>query len=234
MAELLADGGCILFSQTTQPDDILARRGGWWYIAPRNGHVSVYTEETLAIMGRMIGLKFYCGDTVFGYSDRYVSPPAQLGLANIGPSFDVLRLYAPTQSFNSAITFPSPADIWWHEVETVAEGTKLRWTGSSDLFWRISWRDVKRLQLRVPWLAEARAGFAAESSLTVEGIEVPTTLSRGEITGEFETEGRESAVVRLCTPEPIRDLLLGRKVGLAVPMARERPEDAAESDRSRR
>ena len=221
MAGMLAEGGCILFSQTPQPDDILTRRGSWWYLAPRNGHVSVYTEETLAIMGRLLGLKFYRGDTVFGYSDRYVSPPAQVGLTSIGPSFEVLRLHAPAQPSDSAIAFASPADIWWHKIETGEDDTRLRWTGRGDLSWRITWRDVSRLQLRVPYLAEARPGFAAESLLTLDGAGAPTMLSRGEITAEFDTRGREKGIVRLRTPKPVDDFLLQRNVGLAVPLGYE-------------
>jgi SAM-dependent methyltransferase len=222
MAGLMADGGCILFSQTTQPDDILARRSGWWYLAPRNGHISVYTEETLVVMGRLTGLRFYRGDTVFGYADRQVSPIALLGLNSIGPAFEVVRLSPPSNPPAVDIAFPTPNDIWWHKTEC-AENARFRWTGRGELSWKVRWRDVSLLQLRVPYVAEGRPGFAAECTLTLDGVAAPTRMSRGEITAEFEVDGRDTGVVRLMTPEPVHDLLMGRKIGLAVPCSPQSP-----------
>jgi 2-polyprenyl-6-hydroxyphenyl methylase/3-demethylubiquinone-9 3-methyltransferase len=217
MIGLMAEGGCILFSQTVQPDDILSRRGGWWYLGPRNGHVSTYAEETLVVMGRMLGLQFYRGDTVFGYAGRSLSAAAQLALRSIGPSFSVARLFAPSTLPDSAIAFPAPRDIWWHKVES-DEVTRFRWTGPARAAWRVKWQDVARLQVRVPYVAETQPDFAAGCSLTLDGVAQPTRLSRNEVTAEFDVEGRTHGTVQLHTPEPIDDLLLQRKTGLAVPL----------------
>ena len=47
MVSLLADSGIILFSTLFQPDDIRRLGMGWWYVAPRNGHVSLFTPESV-------------------------------------------------------------------------------------------------------------------------------------------------------------------------------------------
>jgi 2-polyprenyl-6-hydroxyphenyl methylase/3-demethylubiquinone-9 3-methyltransferase len=44
---LLSPRGCALFSTEIQPPDIASLRGDWWYIGPRNGHVSLYSEASL-------------------------------------------------------------------------------------------------------------------------------------------------------------------------------------------
>jgi 2-polyprenyl-6-hydroxyphenyl methylase/3-demethylubiquinone-9 3-methyltransferase len=48
MAGLMKDEGAILFSTLLQPEDILREGLGWWYAAPRNGHISLYTTAALA------------------------------------------------------------------------------------------------------------------------------------------------------------------------------------------
>jgi 2-polyprenyl-6-hydroxyphenyl methylase/3-demethylubiquinone-9 3-methyltransferase len=47
MASLLADPGIILFSTLLQPGEIQKLGTSWWYLAPRNGHVSIFTTESL-------------------------------------------------------------------------------------------------------------------------------------------------------------------------------------------
>ena len=47
IAELLAPGGMVLFSTLVQPAEFGALGVGWWYVGPRNGHVSVSSGEAL-------------------------------------------------------------------------------------------------------------------------------------------------------------------------------------------
>jgi 2-polyprenyl-6-hydroxyphenyl methylase/3-demethylubiquinone-9 3-methyltransferase len=47
MSDLLMDPGLILFSTLVQPADIDQQRLNWWYAAPRNGHVSLYSKASL-------------------------------------------------------------------------------------------------------------------------------------------------------------------------------------------
>lgn len=39
-----------------QPADILKLRMGWWYIGPRNGHVTLFTRPALSLLWRRHGL----------------------------------------------------------------------------------------------------------------------------------------------------------------------------------
>jgi len=55
MNECLADPGLIIFSTLVQPADIDAQGLNWWYAGPRNGHVSLYSKMSLAVLGQRHG-----------------------------------------------------------------------------------------------------------------------------------------------------------------------------------
>jgi 2-polyprenyl-6-hydroxyphenyl methylase/3-demethylubiquinone-9 3-methyltransferase len=55
MSELLTDDGLILFSTLIQPADIDQQGLNWWYAAPRNAHVSLYTKQSLAMLVQPLG-----------------------------------------------------------------------------------------------------------------------------------------------------------------------------------
>lgn len=48
IAGKLADPGLVLFSTLLQPDNIKQLGTNWWYIGPRNGHVSMFSRDALA------------------------------------------------------------------------------------------------------------------------------------------------------------------------------------------
>jgi hypothetical protein len=56
MKRLLTDDGVILFSTLTQPADFDDLGLRWWYVGPRNGHVSIYSRRALAILFQQSGL----------------------------------------------------------------------------------------------------------------------------------------------------------------------------------
>ncbi len=47
---LLTDQGAILFSTLLQPESFDRIGLTWWYAAPRNGHVSLYSQQSLALL----------------------------------------------------------------------------------------------------------------------------------------------------------------------------------------
>lgn len=59
MCDLLAEDGIILFSTLTQPADFDQQRLHWWYAGPRNGHVSLYSRESLTILFQQLGLQLF-------------------------------------------------------------------------------------------------------------------------------------------------------------------------------
>ena len=57
LASLVEEDGMVLFS-TLLSDGILARnqRVQWWYASPRNGHISLFSRRSLALLGEKEGL----------------------------------------------------------------------------------------------------------------------------------------------------------------------------------
>lgn len=45
--QFAAEPGIIFFTTTLQPADIEKQRLNWWYAAPRNGHVSLFSQDAL-------------------------------------------------------------------------------------------------------------------------------------------------------------------------------------------
>jgi SAM-dependent methyltransferase len=221
MVSCLQPDGCILLSQTLQPDNMLSIRGNWWYLAPRNGHLSTFTEEALELLGREHGFLFYRGDTVYGFAGPSPSRFAQVALASIGPSFSTLRLFAPATLPNITIVSPDRNRVVWHRTETLG-ARHVRWTGSyRRLQWRAKWSPVMRMRIHIPMLQEVVPGFAGGCKLSLDGVEAPVMLIRGELAAEFDVHGKISGDIQLLTPEPISvATAAGRALGVAIPVER--------------
>lgn len=59
LSSLLADDGIILFSTLVSDGNIKPRqRLTWWYAAPRNGHISLFSSHSLALLGAQEGFSF--------------------------------------------------------------------------------------------------------------------------------------------------------------------------------
>jgi SAM-dependent methyltransferase len=202
MRRCLRDDGCIIFSQTVQPPDILSVRGSWWYLAPRNGHVSTYSEEALVELGRRHALVLHRGANVYAFAPRHPSSFAARALGNVGPPFTTLRLLAPQAMADTAIMFPSREQTYWHPAED--DGIwRYRWTGARSLLWNGRWGPVASLQVRIPVVQEVTPDFAARCELEVGGDRKPAVRDRGELVADFDVQGRTSGPIALHTPDPI-------------------------------
>jgi 2-polyprenyl-6-hydroxyphenyl methylase/3-demethylubiquinone-9 3-methyltransferase len=64
IASLTADDGAVLFATLVQPPEFATIGLGWWYVGPRNGHVTLYSRQALArLWGRF-------GFTVGSFNDN--------------------------------------------------------------------------------------------------------------------------------------------------------------------
>jgi 2-polyprenyl-6-hydroxyphenyl methylase/3-demethylubiquinone-9 3-methyltransferase len=217
IASLLAPGGCVLFGTGLQPPDIGRLRGSWWYIAPRNGHVSIYSHRSLAIAGRRAGLTLHAsaGDLAFGGARP--SPVAQKMLGLVG---------RPTQFFELTAPLKGEDEAGWNVAEG-RDAETFRWTKAREIVWRVQ-EDMLapcELMVSVPFRAEVQRGFAGGCELLVGGRTVPLTRGVGTLSASVTLEEAAEPVIRLITPEPLRPCDLrpvkdARLIGLAVMMAR--------------
>jgi hypothetical protein len=56
---LLERPGMVIFSTMLQPDDFPKQGMSWWYVGPRNGHVSLFSRASLEIALRSAGLHLW-------------------------------------------------------------------------------------------------------------------------------------------------------------------------------
>lgn len=70
--------GALVFSTLLQPPDFDARGVGWWYVAPRNGHVTIHSRESLVTLLQSRGLSLASASD--GIHAAFRRPPAFLRL----------------------------------------------------------------------------------------------------------------------------------------------------------
>lgn len=81
IVEFVSDPGAVLYSTLTQPDDIQNSGMAWWYIGPRNGHVSLFTKEALsAAWGK------------YGFKSASLSAGVHVAFRNLPPSWGMAGL----------------------------------------------------------------------------------------------------------------------------------------------
>ncbi len=57
LAAAVAEGGAVLFSTLVQPADFDAQGVAWWYVAPRNGHITLFSRQALRAAWAELGFQ---------------------------------------------------------------------------------------------------------------------------------------------------------------------------------
>ena len=206
MHEFLAREGCILIGESLQPPDIGKLRCGWWYVAPRNGHVSIYTARTLAKLADRAGMIFHRG-TGHPHLLRNGTWSAKLA-ARCGPPLAYVRLCAPGRS---------PAK-GFSGVEG-APGRQFQWTTEPEISWTIDVPDSGPcFQIMVPFAHQSRPGFVATCVLEVNGQVLATTIQERSVFAETAPLAPGQARVTLRTGPPTAGPT--RAIGLAIATGR--------------
>jgi len=224
MASFLAPGGCIVFSQPLQPDNIEAIRGAWWYIGPRNGHASVFTADALSCLADGCGLVLHRGDWLHGFAAPDASETSRRILALFGAPYGWLRLDAPTEAFVGTPQRGRQLDSW-HEVER-GGGFNYRWTRTRHIEWDSIVPEVRPLQLRisVPFVNQIEPDFADRCRIEIDRQPLtPRPHGDHELIFETTLAGAAKNRVVLRTPEPVSPHKLhgaqdDRLLGLALPV----------------
>jgi hypothetical protein len=209
MVSLKTDDGAIVFSTGVQPVDIETLRARWWYIAPRNGHVSIFSEESLSILANKRGLNLY---KCFGF----------LAFSKRPPHASAKRCLWYLCGAPGAQMSPD-----WHGTEITQNATRFRWTSSDRLELELTPAIPDQqcnVTVRVPYVNEVESGFAAQTKVAIGEVAQDVTLTtwRGTpaIQASFET-ATSLSTVSLLTPSTkrpcdLRDSADKRALGLAV------------------
>jgi SAM-dependent methyltransferase len=204
------DGACIIVGETLQPDNIEHLWARWWYCAPRNGHCSTFTDDTLAILARQFGLHFHPGPHVHCLR-RSDAAWCQEIARKFGEPLISETVGAPGYGSASG----------WHGREW-----DFRWTAAARVVWNVPVpRDVGMaaiVRVRIPVVMEIRPRFAAECRIEVDGVSSPIKLKGKSICAELpSTACRDTMEVALLTPElhspaQLRGEPDRRSLGLAI------------------
>lgn len=220
IASFLEPGGCILFSTGIPPANIDVLRANWWYVAPRNGHVSIYSLNALARLGRHRGLTLHAGESLLGYGDPAPSAASRDILAGVGPAVEFFRLTAPGPSK----ALPPDQRSLWHGPEGVNAGrTVYRWTASSDIAWTVSPRPLESCNVivTIPIQNEVEFGFADHCRVHIGTQSAPLTRHPDGLCASLSIRDPVDPVVRLVMPPLLRPCDLrpvsdARPLGLAI------------------
>jgi 2-polyprenyl-6-hydroxyphenyl methylase/3-demethylubiquinone-9 3-methyltransferase len=218
IASLLDSKGCVIFSTAIQPPTIGEIRANWWYVAPRNGHVSIYSLNSLARLGQSAGLVLHVGTGGTAFAGPDMSPESQRILSLVGRPFQFFQLTAPERGD----TIPPEQKTSWHGVEG-SGAASFRWTREAEIVWRVQAQPFQpcELLITVPIQNEIQAGFASRCRLEVGSKSVVLARDVGVLIGSLSIQESAEALVKLVTPPVLRPCDLGpksdaRPLGLAI------------------
>lgn len=215
MNAFLKEGGGILLTQLLQPPNIESLRANWWYAGPRNGHASLFADNSFCALGRQVRMTFHRGaGTLHGFVRSTPSHAVEAVFERIGPAFHYsVELHAPVG--------PHAA---WHETEGAPPLTRFRWTRTPEVLWPPQPCLPGRVKLRIPLILEIVDNFAASCRLFAGDTEWPIEIGTGEIVANIQCPSTTTGTIRLLTPEPLSPRTLRgaedyRTLGLAIPIA---------------
>ena len=159
IASLLNDDGCVILGECLQPPNIEAIRCNWWYCMPRNGHISLYTDSTLALLASRSGLLFHPGDGMHAFSRPVVGSFADLARRIALPMVPI-ALGAPKPT-----TGADPADPSWHDVELFS-GVPTRWSSKAEVLWNVALPPNRSIvaRIRLPFANEGTSRLCRSKS----------------------------------------------------------------------
>jgi hypothetical protein len=218
IASLLEFNGCVIFNTSIQPTTIGEIRANWWYVAPRNGHVSIFSRNALAHLGQSEGLILHMGPGASAFARVNGSSELRQVLSLIGRPVHFIQLTAP----DSEESLPPEQKTSWHGIE-YANSVPFRWTCEAEITWRVRAQPFLPCELiiAIPVLNEVHRGFADQCRLEVGNTCAPLTRDNGISTASLLIEESVDAVVKLVMPKLLRPIDLrpvidNRALGLAI------------------
>jgi 2-polyprenyl-6-hydroxyphenyl methylase/3-demethylubiquinone-9 3-methyltransferase len=218
IADLLDPGGCVLFSTGVQPAEFARLRANWWYVAPRNGHASIFSLRSLAIAGRTAGLTLHAADGAYAFGGPRPSPASRRVLASTGAPIQVFELTSPGRGAE----LQAGQKTSWNALESFGD-MPFRWTKEAEIAWWVQDQMLLpgELVVSIPFRAEVARGFADACRLEVGELSVPLVRANGALTASLTLHESTQPVITLVTPAPLRPCDLrpvkdARFLGLAI------------------
>ena len=220
MKNFLTPDGAIVISQTIQPENIDDIRCSWWYAAPRNGHVTTYSDITFALIAEKLSLRYQRGGGTFAFTTEFVSPLLERAAAVIGPKFSARILGAPGAT--------ELASGRWEGIEELHDKSSFRWSAADRLEWAKCTIRTGVNRFVVPFVMEVQEGFSNGCVFSIDGVEVPTTVAGKTLVADVQASESRTVTLTLKCPAPVRPCDVGssadsRRLGLAIPLLADEP-----------
>lgn len=207
----LAEDGCLLVGQTLQPADIAAIRGDWWYVAPRNGHVTFYSSETMHLHAEANGLRFDDFGDLFALTRRRRSDLSEAIIARRHPKVRRAVLGAPAAGGDYS---------GWHAAEITPDGP-FRWTREADVGLGTHATPIGEFRVILGYQGSVTPGFLRASAIRAGTHESPIHVHEDTLYAlfDFPRAGRRDISLRQPPVPSPASLGLGddgRHLGLAI------------------
>lgn len=203
-------GGCVYIGQSMLPENIGRIGTNWWYIAPRNGHITFYSYRTISKYAAIRGL------TCRGVAGGFV-----LHGPDVSEAVDrFLAHYAPNPALNIFDVLDVANDaLGWRGIERAGD-MAFRWTSSP--YVPLGAVELKAganfISLPVAMVIDGR--FWDESRLQIGAQNVALNRCGNSLCASIEVEQASVELMTLITPPPIRPSDRGgqdtRALGIAM------------------
>jgi hypothetical protein len=202
----MTPGGIVLLSLALQPKNIKEVRCNWWYIGPRNGHVSTYSEFTLLGIAGAHGMELFRCDDYIGISKTGTDLLGKLN-AHLVRIENVIYLNPSSENRSC-----------WHDIETNEFGP-FSWTRNREIRWNK--RVVKGInRMILPFVNKISDDFVNDSRLFINGAEIDIKIETDKMVGTVLADKMEQVTIHLVTPSLISPATRGiddsRSLGIAV------------------
>ena len=207
----LKEDGCAFVGQTLQPANIEEIRGDWWYLAPRNGHVTTYSSETLRLYCEKNGILYDEFNALFA-----LSRPARSELSRT-----LIERRLP-QNRRYVVHAPGGAGRYegWDEEEDLGDHA-FRWTRAADVSFGLHPIPAGASRIVIPHQGAISEDFLKTAVVRIGSVERPAAVRGGELVAHFDFPEARIRPVMLRTAQPVSPLSIGlnsdaRDLGIAV------------------
>ena len=194
MLGYLRPGGCLLIGQTLQPQDIEELKGDWWYLGPRNGHVSTFSTTTLQTYAAAHDLRYCEGNHIFAFSRRELSDLSRTILKRIEKPRHVVNVAAPAED--------GAHHTGWHGPERDND-IVFRWTCDPEVPFGLHRFAAGATTVTVPLYMVISDAFLSACRLRAGEMESRAAVGAKVLTFSVSFPEATVAPLILVTPSPI-------------------------------
>ncbi|MEA1835050.1 class I SAM-dependent methyltransferase [Methylobacterium durans] len=214
MASFVDKGGLILFSTSLSSKATQTERGRWWYIAPRNGHVSIYSSLSLQSLAEENGFRYF-SDGLYHAFFRVPNTPLQLQAQ--------INLAGWTPANEGVEKFSAYALGQWNERELHGVHP-FRWTGAKSCTIMIVQQPafMGRLKVRLPFVGTLVAPEEISLNVLSGGTLISQVVTSAAAEIILQTNGSteiafEISTSKICCPaECVEGSPDARMLGVAI------------------